>query len=192
MRMSRHETANTRRRIVAAASAEFRKNGIGSTALADLMSAAGLTHGGFYRHFDSKEQLVAEATAASLEKLRNRTTAATSKKSLKEMAATYLSISHRDNPGTGCPLAAIGGEFARCDGDVRKTASACFVEFTEVIAELLEKEKSGQSKKDAMVIAATMIGALTMSRILTDKKLSELVLRYAEESITGLKLPRQD
>src|SRR5262245_55975207 len=112
MRKSRAEAAETRRRIVRAAARRFREQGIAATGLADLMEAAGLTHGGFYKHFSSKDQLVAEATAEALGTL------------LEEMAAlptvgaavaAYLSPRHRDNPASGCPLAALGGELARSD-----------------------------------------------------------------------------
>src|SRR5215469_1781589 len=105
MRKSREEAAETRKRIVQAAARQFREKGISATGLADLMKAAGLTRGGFYKHFASKDQLVVEATAAAVDSL------------LKEMAAhstftsalaAYLSAGHRDNPASGCPLAALG------------------------------------------------------------------------------------
>src|SRR3954468_7115102 len=101
MRKSREEAAQTRKRIVTAASGEFRKNGIVATGLSDLMKAAGLTHGGFYKHFDSKDQLVAEACAEAVDASIERMSAAG-----PMAAATYLSPLHRDNPAEGCPLAA--------------------------------------------------------------------------------------
>src|ERR1700755_1491772 len=123
VRKSREAAAQTRKRIVEAASCEFRKNGIVATGLNDLMKAAGLTHGGFYKHFASKDQLVAEATAAAVDSL------------LKEMAAhptftsavaAYLSTGHRDNPASGCPLAALGDELARSGKTARAAATAGF------------------------------------------------------------------
>src|SRR5258707_8674779 len=106
MRKSREEAAQTRKRIVTAASEEFRKNGIVATGLNDLMRAAGLTHGGFYKHFASKDQLVAEACAEALKTILEMLAAAASEKG----AAAYLSTGHRDNPATGCPLSATGSE----------------------------------------------------------------------------------
>src|SRR5271167_3450244 len=95
MRKSREEAARTRKRIVTAASGEFRKNGIVATGLNDLMSAAGLTHGGFYKHFESKDQLVAEACAEAVETILEMLAAAASKKG--GAAAAYLSTDHRDH-----------------------------------------------------------------------------------------------
>ncbi|HEV3259824.1 MAG TPA: TetR family transcriptional regulator, partial [Gemmataceae bacterium] len=97
MRKSREEAAQTRKRIVTAASEEFRKNGIVATGLNDLMSAAGLTHGGFYKHFASKDQLVAEACAEAVKTaILERLGAAASEGA--GAAAAYLSTGHRDNP----------------------------------------------------------------------------------------------
>src|SRR5262245_60342608 len=103
MRKSREEAAQTRRRIIEAAAREFRKNGIVATGLNDLMKAAGLTHGGFYKHFASKDQLVAEATTAALDALLEGMAA---QPTSNAAAAAYLSTHHRDNQASGCPLAA--------------------------------------------------------------------------------------
>src|SRR5712692_3024573 len=106
MRKSREEAAQTRKRIVTAAAGEFRKNGVVATGLNDLMRAAGLTHGGFYKHFESKDQLVAEACAEAVETaVCERLAAAASAGA--GAAAAYRSADHRDNPATGCPLSAI-------------------------------------------------------------------------------------
>jgi len=107
MKKSKLETAETRRRIVKAAAAEFRRNGIHATGLCELMAAAGLTHGGFYRHFDSKDQLVAEACAAGMEAGVSGAAPCDGigKGGLRELAASYLSTVHRDNPSEGCLLA---------------------------------------------------------------------------------------
>ena len=123
MRKSRIEAAKTRERIVTAAAAEFRQHGIAGTGLADLMKAAGLTHGGFYRHFKSKDHLVAEACSAAVATMTERVAASASgkrgRKSLETAVADYLSTEHRDNPRDGCPLAALGSEMARADTQTR-------------------------------------------------------------------------
>src|SRR6516164_5547214 len=130
MRKSRDEAAKTRRRIVEAASREFRKNGIVATGLNDLMKAAGLTHGGFYKHFESKDQLVAEATTAALDALLEGMAA---HPTLNAAVAAYLSTRHRDNPASGCPLAGIGSELARSDREVREGATAGFVRLMDIV-----------------------------------------------------------
>src|SRR5271167_3920820 len=108
MRKSKRETEETRKRIVEMAADEFRQHGIVTSGIADLMAAVGLTHGGFYRHFDSKEQLVAEATAAALDTILDTlATAASGKKGrngLKAASATYVCAEHRNNLRGGCPL----------------------------------------------------------------------------------------
>src|SRR5713101_1351734 len=126
MRKSKQEAAETRQRIVKAAAAEFRQNGIGGTGLCELMAAAGLTHGGFYRHFDSKDQLVAEACAAGMEAEVGGAAACPSfgKGGVREIAASYLSTDHRDNPSGGCLLAGLGSELARSDDKTRAAATA--------------------------------------------------------------------
>src|SRR6266851_2446146 len=160
MRKSRIEAAKTRERIVTAAAAEFRQHGIAATGLADLMKAAGLTHGGFYRHFASKDQLVAEACSAAIATMTERVASSASRergrKGLEAAVADYLSTEHRDNPRDGCPLAALGSEMA-----------------------------PDEARRRAMVAALTLIGALTVSRVVTDQALSDAILRNSEDSITG-------
>ena len=182
MRKSREEAAQTRKRIVTAASGEFRKNGIVATGLNDLMSAAGLTHGGFYKHFASKDQLVAEACAEAVETaICERLAAAASEKG--GAAAAYLSTGHRDNPATGCPLAAIGSELARSDEQTRAAATAGFLKFVEIMAGQFGKIPPASARRRALVAVSTMIGALTMSRIVTDPELSAEILKEAEMSL---------
>src|SRR6267378_3266972 len=134
MRMSREETAKTRKRIVDAASAEFRKQGIAATGLAEIMAAAGMTHGGFYRHFTSKDELVAETTAAAAEKLKRKLLSAASKGGIKSVVGTYLSIAHRDHPEQGCPLAALGSELASADKRTRRAATCGLNTLIDAIA----------------------------------------------------------
>jgi TetR/AcrR family transcriptional repressor of nem operon len=183
MRKSREEAAQTRKRIVTAASGEFRKHGIVATGLNDLMSAAGLTHGGFYKHFESKDQLVAEACAeavqtAILERLGAAASAGAG------AAAAYLSTGHRDHPATGCPLSAIGSELARSDEQTRAAATAGFLKLVEIMAGQCGKLPPATARRRALVAVSTMIGALTMSRIVTDPALSAEILKEAEKSLS--------
>lgn len=117
MRKSKAEAAETRRRIIEVAAREFRRDGIHGASLADVMSAAGLSHGGFYRHFGSKEELVAEALAAAMESILERAGAAADlrgdKSGIDAIVDAYLAIDHRDERSAGCPLAGLGSELAR-------------------------------------------------------------------------------
>jgi len=183
MRKSREEAAQTRKRIVTAASGEFRKHGIVATGLNDLMSAAGLTHGGFYKHFESKDQLVAEACAEAVKTaILERLGAAASEGA--GAAAAYLSTGHRDNPATGCPLSAIGSELARSDEQTRAAATAGFLKLVEIMAGQFGKLPPATARRRALVAVSTMIGALTMSRIVTDPELSAEILKEAEKSLS--------
>ena len=132
MRKSKQEAAATRQRIIMAAAAAFRKNGIAGTGLSDLMAAAGLTHGGFYRHFDSKDQIVAEACTAAGESLVEQLAASASEKApqrgFNTIVESYLSAAHRDEPADGCPVAALGSEMARGDERTTRRGNAGFSE----------------------------------------------------------------
>src|SRR6516225_1411512 len=189
MRKSRIEAAKTRERIVTAAAAEFRQHGIAATGLADLMKAAGLTHGGFYRHFASKDQLVAEACSAAIATMTERVASSASRergrKGLEAAVAGYLSTEHRDNPRDGCPLAALGSEMARADTQTRAAATAGFLRLVDALASGIDEGTPDEVRRRAMVAALTLIGALTVSRLVTDQALSDTILRSAQDSITG-------
>src|SRR5258707_15854624 len=117
MKRSKQEAAETRKRIVETAATEFRRNGIDGTGLADLMGAAGLTHGGFYRHFDSKDHLGAESCAAPVDSVGETLNSALSKKGkrngLEAAAGSYLAKDPADNSSNGCPFAALARELFR-------------------------------------------------------------------------------
>jgi TetR/AcrR family transcriptional repressor of nem operon len=177
MRKSRAAAAETRRRIVEAAACAFRRQGIVATGLAELMKAAGLTHGGFYKHFESKDQLVAEVCAdaarAGIEAMEAHPT-------IEAAAAAYLSAKHRDDPASGCLFAAIGSELARADEKTREAATEGFKRFVEALA---GKSAGEDARRRALAAASTMIGAVTIARIVTDPKLSEEILREVEKSL---------
>ena len=189
MRKSKEEAAQTRKRIVTAAAGEFRKNGIVATGLADLMKAAGLTHGGFYKHFESKDHLVREACQEAVQTaICEWLATAVSKGS--GAAAAYLSTDHRDDPAAGCPLSAIGSELARSDEKTRAVATDGFLRLVEIMAGQFGKIPPAVSRRRALVAVSTMIGALTMSRIVTDPELSEEILIEAEKSSRCTVLPQ--
>ena len=190
MRKSKQEAAVTRQRIIKEAAAAFRKNGIAGTGLSDLMASAGLTHGGFYRHFDSKDQIVAEAFTAAADSLAEQLVAASaSRKSpqrgLKAIVEKYLSAAHRDEPADGCPVAALGSEIARGDERTRAAATRALLKFVEIIASQFDKTRPDVARRRAWIAAATMIGALTISRIVTDSELSAGILRETEKQLVS-------
>jgi TetR/AcrR family transcriptional regulator, transcriptional repressor for nem operon len=187
MRKSRQETAETRQRIVEAASAEFRRNGINGTGLAELMAAAGMTHGGFYKHFESKEQVVVESLALALETLLDELSpimkASAGSEGLNAAVTDYLSLQHLDDPSGGCPYVALGSEMARASVEVRDAATSAFVKLAERIADQLEDMPRAAAKKEALVILSTMVGAMTLARLVNEPDLSASILRQARKHL---------
>ena len=183
MRKSKKEAAETRRRIITAAAGEFRERGIVATGLAALMQTAGLTHGGFYKHFESKDQVVAEACAEAVRVLLEKLEDAPSKGSVLE---SYLSIRHRDDPATGCPLAALGSELARSDDKTRAAATEGFLRLVDVLAWKSGSVPPEVARRRALVAVSTMIGAVTMSRVMTDAGLSAEILSEVEKSLMDM------
>jgi TetR/AcrR family transcriptional regulator, transcriptional repressor for nem operon len=189
MRRSRQDAAATRERIVKAAAAEFRRNGIDGTGLADLMAAAGLTHGGFYKHFGSKEQVVAEACAAATDSLTQTLSAiaeqAGPEAALEEVASGYLSHALRDLPAESCPLAMMGSELARQGTQTRDAASESFLKLTQLLAPLMPNAGAEEQQRNAMVAMCAMIGALTVARIVPDEALSDAILEEMKQAVSS-------
>jgi TetR/AcrR family transcriptional regulator, transcriptional repressor for nem operon len=190
MKKSKLEAAETRQRIVKAAAAEFRRKGIRSTGLSQIMARAGLTHGGFYRHFGSKDQLIAEVCAAATasrdgtSKLSSRKGAA--KQGLAAILASYLSSDHRDNPAGGCMLAGLGSELARADHKTRAATTAAFLRSVDELAKGYRQIGPAAAHERALVVASAMIGALTVSRIVADPKLSKAILRNTKKHLSRI------
>jgi TetR/AcrR family transcriptional repressor of nem operon len=187
MRRSKADTARTRERIVETASKQFRRHGISDAGLSRLMAAAGLTHGGFYRHFASKDQLVTEACHKALLSLTDGLGACMAEKSpnhaLPLLLERYLSRTHRDHPATGCVLAALGSELARSDAATRDAATNGFLRLAGLIARQLKTLPPDEAQGRSLAIAAAMVGAITLSRILTDAPTSNALLRATKNYI---------
>jgi len=177
MRHSRQEAAETRTRIVATASRQFRAKGVHATGLAEVMEQAGLTHGGFYRHFVSKDQLVAEALDVAWTE--GMTEMGTDTLDPAAFIARYLSPQHRDNASRGCPLAALGSELARADDATRHAAMNGF-------AALAGRVAGGEVEDRHLAIASLLVGAVTMARIAQDPAASASILRAALDAATRL------
>jgi TetR/AcrR family transcriptional regulator, transcriptional repressor for nem operon len=189
MKKSKLEAAETRRKIVKTAATEFRQKGINGTSLADLMAAAGLTHGGFYRHFESKDQLVAEACAAAFESA-NETAwvpllQQSKRNGIDALVAKYLSEDHRADQRDGCPFAALGSELARSDKNTRTAATEGLSKLVDAIARQFSELRPDVAKRRALVTLSTMIGALTLARMVNDTKLSTTILRESAKHLTA-------
>jgi TetR/AcrR family transcriptional repressor of nem operon len=186
MRVSKQEAARTRERIIAAAAAEFRRKGLAGAGLSDLMAAAGLTHGGFYRHFESKDELIAEACAAAIDSVATMYAAPNSgRNGLEAVAARYLSKDHRDGRSKGCPFASLGSELARADEETRAVATKGLLKVVDTLAQNFMGMRPDVAKRQALVAFSTMVGALTLSRMMTQTELSDLLLQDAAEHVSA-------
>jgi len=188
MRYSKEHKEQSRARILATASRLFRERGVEGIGVADLMKAAGLTHGGFYGHFASKDALVAAAVEEALTKGRAALSKAVSKaaaskegpgpEGLRALLDLYLSPLHRDTPGAGCAIAALGAEAPRAAPETRHA----FTEGIEALAALIaDTLPEGPDRRErALATVATMVGAMVMARAVDDPKLSEEILEAAK------------
>jgi TetR/AcrR family transcriptional repressor of nem operon len=187
MRKSRVETAKTRDRIVKAAGAEFASDGISDAALARVMAAAGLTHGGFYRHFASKDQLVLETCSKTILSLVARLELLSNgrprEQALRLLVDHYVSRAHRDRPRTGCPLAALGSELARRDKGTRHAAMEGFLHLSRLIAGHLETVPFRKRAERSIAIVSAMVGAIILARIAPDSRVSDSVLAATRDYI---------
>jgi TetR/AcrR family transcriptional repressor of nem operon len=188
MKRSREDTAETRRRIVAVAAREFCRNGVAATGLADVMAAAGLTQGGFYRHFASKDQVLEESLDIASQTLIHRIEPAakesSGKSALNAALASYLSTDHRDNAAGGCPFVALGSELARGSERVRDAATTGVRAVLDTIAGEVEGVSRATAKRRALVILSTLVGALTLARMVDDQQLSDAFLEQAFKALT--------
>jgi TetR/AcrR family transcriptional repressor of nem operon len=179
MRVSRAQEAENHERILDAATKLFRERGIDGIGVSDLMKAAGLTHGGFYGHFKSKEDLVAQACKRAVARMRqnwiNIVDQATGDP-LEALAATYLTPKHRDGAGRGCPMAALGPEVARQGPSVRRAMTDELRPFLEYLSGIVQGSSSNLRRQKALATYASLVGALVVSRVVDDPDLSDEVL----------------
>jgi TetR/AcrR family transcriptional repressor of nem operon len=186
MKKSKMETAKTRQRIVEIASKVIRNQGIDATGVAEVMAAAGLTHGGFYRHFGSKEELVCEALAMSRKDFVAGTLDAANQgaEAILKHFQEYATPGYRDDIGSGCPLAANGSEIVRADAKTRHNATEGFRLIFEKAAPFMRSQDDQGQTEMAISVVTNMIGALTMSRMVDDPALSEKILEVTRQRIT--------
>jgi len=178
---SQADKAASHERIVRAAARCIRRDGIDTVSVADLMRQAGLTHGGFYRHFDSRDDLVAEAVDAALTdgSARVRAAAATGgTAALTTIINGYLSGLHRDKPETGCAVAALPIDIPRSDPRARAAYSRQVRSYLELLADLTPERDD-----DAHLILAALVGALVLARAVDEGELSDEILDRTAQAL---------
>ena len=190
MRYSREHKLETHARIVRKASVRLREKGAHGIGVADLMKDAGLTHGGFYAHFDSRDALVVEAFNYAMdrgtERWRKLAETTPPDKRLAVIVDSYLTTVHRDDPGHGCAIPTLGAEIARENPKTRKAFAAKLEQMIEMLASQLPDLPRKAARKQAMSTIATMMGTLVLARIGGSGEFSDEILAAGREAV----LPR--
>jgi TetR/AcrR family transcriptional repressor of nem operon len=187
MRYSKEHKLETHARIVRKASVRLREKGAHGIGVADLMKDAGLTHGGFYAHFDSREALVIEAFThamdRSIERWRKLAEQTPPEKRLALIVNTYLTPLHRDDPGHGCSVPALGAEIARESPKTRRAFAGRLEQMIDTLAAQLPGVPRKAARKQAMAAIATMMGTLVLARVAGSGDFSEELLGAGRDAV---------
>lgn len=186
MRVSREKAAENRERIVDTASRLFREKGFDGVGLDAIMKDAGLTHGGFYGHFRSKDELAAEAVTRALDRSREGQRRFTN---LGDLVSDYLSERHRADRANGCAIAALGADMVRQSEGVRRGLTAHVRAQLDRFTRLLKNGTAASRRKRAITTLAGMVGALTLARAVDDPAVSKEILAAARDAIINGKQP---
>jgi TetR/AcrR family transcriptional repressor of nem operon len=183
MKVTKAQAQANRGHVVETASALFRERGYDGVGVADLMAAAGFTHGGFYKHFRSKADLMAEAAACGIA----QTAAMTAGVDIPEFVRRYLSRQHRDTRATGCTMAALGGDAARHPEAVRTTFATGIESMLAALTPAdisLDGADAGQARAKTLDMLAHAVGAIVMSRACPDDSpLADEILAVCRDNI---------
>jgi TetR/AcrR family transcriptional repressor of nem operon len=177
----------TRRRIIETAGRRFKRDGIDGSGIATLMTDAGLTNGAFYAHFASKEDLVATAVADQLREQRaSFSERVPGRTGVEQYVREYLSVQHRDNPGDGCPSAALLDEIGRCTDATKRAYTDGVLAVIDDIAARLAPGDPPSARAKTLSVFALMIGTLQLSRALADRQLADEVLEQGLQNALTL------
>jgi len=180
MRVSKEKAAENRQNILTAAARLFREQGVSATGVDAITKEVGLTHGGLYSQFGSKEAITAEAIRLAFQGSKHLWQRLVERKGTKQafpaIVAKYLSREHRDSPGQGCVVAALGADVARQPQSVREAFTEEFKDALEFLAGVMPGEDPSRRYEDAIAAFASMAGALTLARAVNDETLSDQIL----------------
>lgn len=181
MKVTKQQAQTNRAHIVETASALFRERGYDGVGIADLMAAAGFTQGGFYKHFESKAALMAEAASCGLQ----QAAVLTAESSASEFLKFYLSREHRDNRASGCTMAALCADAGRKEDDVRATFAAGIEAQLAVLRDRSDTADSAEARAKRLAIMAQALGAIVMSRACPDDSpLADEILEVCRAAIS--------
>jgi TetR/AcrR family transcriptional regulator, transcriptional repressor for nem operon len=180
---SKAEKTKTHKRIVAIASKKFREEGLAGIGIAELMKEAGLTVGGFYKHFKSRDDLVAESVGSALGFWKRQVDAVASggpPVTYESLVDDYLSETHRNHPGTGCPVGALAGDIARSDKRTRALVTTQIRDDIALLANLIRgenEEDKGAARSRAILTYCALVGAISVARAVSNEQLSLEILK---------------
>ena len=179
MRSSREEKAKSRQRILEIAARRIREQGVAGPGVAEIMKAAGMTHGGFYKHFDSRDDLIAAAVETAMRDPDGDMAAviANAKEPLAAFVDWYVSADHVTDPGHGCGVAALTGDIAHSDTRLRGAYHAQVERYLTVLEQMLG------TRSQATVALATLVGAVTVARALGTAPLADEILRDVRKAL---------
>jgi TetR/AcrR family transcriptional regulator, transcriptional repressor for nem operon len=183
---SKRDKAETHARIVRVAAKRFREVGLDGIGLADVMQEAGVTVGGFYKHFQSRDELVVEALAAAfldLDRWEEHTD------TLTALLESYLSVQHRDAPGTGCALGALVGDMSRASRSARAVYTARLKRSLTYSTSLVPPTAGSDQRSRAILMISAMLGAINLSRAVSDPALSREILRATRDQLVSVTKP---
>jgi TetR/AcrR family transcriptional repressor of nem operon len=183
---SQEEKSENHDRIVGIASKRFRENGLEGLSVADLMHEAGLTHGGFYRHFDSRDDLVAEAVGCALAQGGERAAAIVNsdhKSAFNVLVDAYLGESHRDDRGGGCAVAALAADVARSNEPARTAYTQQVRRYLDLILAALKRGEAEATRQQSVLTLSALVGALSLARAVNDEKLSLEILKSTARAL---------
>src|SRR3981081_1363713 len=186
MGYSKSDKAETHTRIVSVAAKRFRELGLEGIGVADVMKESGVTVGGFYKHFGSRDELVVEALAAAFKDLDvwEEHTA-----DMAQLLQNYLTEAHRDAPGTGCAMGALLGDMTRGSKSARVQYTTRLKRTMAFSSALLPSSQGGDKRGRALLILSALLGAINLSRAVSDPNLSREILHGVREELIGLVKP---
>jgi TetR/AcrR family transcriptional repressor of nem operon len=186
MRVSREQAALNRDRIIDAAGALFRAKGFGGVGVADIMKAADLTHGGFYGHFSSKDDLVAQASKHAMARAATnweRVVADAPDTPFAALLKHYLSERHRDDPGKGCVFAALAADASRSGKVVRNAFAEGLEPLLDILTDAIPDRSKAARRRKAVAAMAALVGALGLARATEGAPLSDEILDAARREL---------
>lgn len=184
MRYSKDHKSQTRQKIVQVASKEFRKRGFDGIAISDLMSELELTHGGFYRHFPTKESLYAETLSFSIEDVQKTLVASIREvetPTLRDIITQYLSFEHAQNVAGGCPVAALSADVARQSSSIHAVFEQALASYMARFMPLMKGKNDDERRRQFLVLFSGMAGTLSVARAVADEALRASLLQSARE-----------